>query len=203
MKSLHTNHEKFIDQYYAQVSLLTSPLYITGPIRFVLKASGNKRVVDNIRSLKPLGPQQITDLKLLQQALYLDMKAHWDALGIDALITPNHPIPAFLDANVAKVGMLRDYQFVWAILHYPAGVMPITMSSQEGDLEYWADGHEDMWTRNIRADLASAGNMPVGVQVISRKWEDEVALGVMKAIERGLGESKETIIPEVAKKVAA
>jgi fatty acid amide hydrolase len=171
----------------------------------MLKVTGNKRIVENVRCMKPMKGYEVDELMHRQKDLYMEMKEKWESLGISALITPNFPTPAFKDTNVNRIGMLRDYQFIWSILHYPAGVVPVTKADTDGDLEYYpgGDGHNDIWTREIRRDLESAGGMPVGVQVIARKWEDEVALGVMKALENGLGESCHNIKPPVALKVAA
>ena len=41
-------------------------------------------------------------------------------------------------------------------------------------------------TAAIKVDLAKAYDMPVGVQVISEKWDDEICLGVMTAIDIGI-----------------
>lgn len=112
------------------------------------------------------------------------MKAKWEQLGIDAVIMPNHPIPAFKGENAAQLGAFRDYQLIWSVLHYAAGTVPVTVVKEEET--HYEDGINDAWTRVIQQDMATAHGMPVGVQVVSRMWEDEVALGVMKSIEEGL-----------------
>jgi hypothetical protein len=50
----------------------------------------------------------------------------WNKLGIDAVVMPNYPIPAFKEDNVTMVGAIRDYQFMWSLFHYPAGTVPVT-----------------------------------------------------------------------------
>lgn len=148
-----------------------------------------------------MNQDELDDMMKLQLKLYQDMKTKWDELGIDAVIMPNHPIPTFRASNVNKVGILRDYQTVWSVLHYPAGVVPLLLSDQsKGDLKY-EDTYNDMWTKGIKEDLATANGLPVGVQVISRKWDDEVALGVMKAIDESVFEGDDVrtrIRPEIA-----
>ncbi len=54
------------------------------------------------------------------------MKAKWDALGIDALIMPNYPIPAFKSTAAGDLGGFLEYQLIWSVLHYPCGVLPVT-----------------------------------------------------------------------------
>ena len=54
------------------------------------------------------------------------MKKRWEDLGIEALIMPNYPIPAFKTEAMKDLGAFRDYQVLWNVLHYPSGVIPIT-----------------------------------------------------------------------------
>ena len=61
-----------------------------------------------------------------QTLLVKAMKTKWDELGIQALIMPNYPIPAFRSSNVDQLGNFREYQLIWSLLHYPAGVLPVT-----------------------------------------------------------------------------
>ena len=85
-----------------------------------------------------------------------------------------------------------DYNFIWNALHYPAGSVPVTeVLPEEEDPSLYKDGYEDMWTKAIRKDMVGSAGMPVGVQVIAQSWQDEVVLGVMRALEQGIGYRKE------------
>jgi hypothetical protein len=44
---------------------------------------------------------------------------------------PNYPIPAFESASVDKLGNFREYQLIWSLLHYPAGVVPVTSVTEQ------------------------------------------------------------------------
>ena len=102
---------------------------------------------------------------------------------------PNYPIPAFRSTNVDELGNFREYQLIWSLLHYPAGVIPVTyVTDREAkNASDYQDRYNDKVTRAIRSDLSTAQGMPIGVQVISPKWDDEICLGVMSAIDEGLG----------------
>jgi len=77
------------------------------------------------------------------------MKAKWEELGIDAIIMPSYPIPAFKSQSAPDLGAFRDYQVLWSVLHYPAGVIPITTVGDGNDLIYPDDGYNDPWTKAI------------------------------------------------------
>jgi len=115
------------------------------------------------------------------------MMDYWNELGIDAVVMPNYPIPAFKEENVLSLGAIRDYQCMWTLFHYPAGSVPITFtdgaeSIKQAEIYDNEEQFKDMVVKAIKKDLVSSHGMPVGVQVAARKWEDEGCLGVMMAI---------------------
>lgn len=116
---------------------------------------------------------------------------------------PNHPIPAFKAADAKSVGTLRDYQIMWSVLHYPAGTVPMTV--MRDDESTYDDGFNDLWTKAIRKDIAGTAGMPIGVQVVGQRWDDEIVLGVMKALDEAVLSLPENPRPisQLAKEPAA
>ena len=47
-----------------------------------------------------------------------------------------------------------------------------------------------MLTKTIKTDLTNSEGMPIGVQVVGYMWEDEVCLGIMKALDDAVGFNK-------------
>lgn len=45
-----------------------------------------------------------------------------------------------------------------------------------------------MIAKAIRKDLSSAQGIPVGIQIIGKKWDDEVVLGLMETIDKGISQ---------------
>jgi len=90
---------------------------------------------------------------------------------------------------VSELGNFREYQLIWSLLHYPAGVIPVTyVTDREAEnAKNYQDEFNDKVTKAIRSDLSTAAGMPVGIQVVSPRWDDEICLGVMSAIDAGLG----------------
>jgi fatty acid amide hydrolase len=66
---------------------------------------------------------------------------------------------------------------LWNILHYPAGIVPITHVQQ--DEQQFEDQHNDFWTDLLKETAEGSEGMPVGIQVVGHNWEDEKVLGVM------------------------
>jgi len=45
------------------------------------------------------------------------------------------------------MGMMLEYIFLWAVLYYPAGVVPVTTVTKEE--ESFEDSYSDGWTKLI------------------------------------------------------
>lgn len=47
-------------------------------------------------------------------------------MGLDAMISPVYPICSFKAEDAEVLGATADYCIIWNVLHYPAGVVPVT-----------------------------------------------------------------------------
>lgn len=101
----------------------------------------------------------------------------WQSSGISALVTPTFPHCAFKAKNAMDMGLMLEYNFLWNVLHYPAGIVPIT--HVETEEEVFEDPYNDFWTELLKETAKGSTGMPIGVQVISHAYQDEKALGVM------------------------
>ena len=97
------------------------------------------------------------------------------------LILPPYRHCAPKIANAVDLAGPSPYMTLFNTLDYPGGVVPIT-TVQESEQTY-EDGINDHFTRVIKEDVKESKGMPLSVQVVGMKWDDELALGVMKVIE--------------------
>ena len=79
------------------------------------------------------------------------------------------------------MGLMLEYIFLWALLYYPAGTVPIT--TVEGKEQDFKDSHNDLWTKLLNQTSKDSEGMPVSVQVIAHTYEDGKALAVMQSID--------------------
>ncbi len=115
--------------------------------------------------------------------LRVDEMRTWNEAGVDAVIAPNFVTTA------APLGMAHDFTlgFVnvarYSFLNLPAGSVPITKVKSGETARTDAIDRLDNRARQIEAE--SLG-LPVGVQVISRPWREDIVLRCMCAIEAQL-----------------
>ena len=80
---------------------------------------------------------------------------------------------------------MGEYSFIWNVIGYPSGIMPIT--NVKADEQTFTDKYSDSWTKLIQSNCADSEGLPVCIQVTSYAFEDEKCLGIMAAIENQIG----------------
>ncbi|KAH0429879.1 amidase [Colletotrichum camelliae] len=105
--------------------------------------------------------------------------------AVDILLIPPMPHSAVPHAGCRWVG----YTKVWNFLDYPALVIRGGKVSQEDLSEQWTHetrGPEDEWNKKLWEDngkeMANLG-LPVGLQIVGRKLEEETVLAAGKIID--------------------
>jgi len=110
--------------------------------------------------------------------------------GLDALLMPATPLTALPHTGsfVSHLTPACSYTFVMNLLHWPAGVVPVTTVKAE-EAYYHADAdlpaaQRDKLSSLARAALAGSGGSPAGVQLACEPFEDELTLFAMGELER-------------------
>ena len=80
---------------------------------------------------------------------------------------------------------MGEYSFIWNVIGYPSGILPIT--NVKADDQTFTDKYSDSWTKLIQSNCADSEGLPVCIQVTSYAFEDEKCLGIMAAIENQIG----------------
>ncbi|KAF2088103.1 acetamidase [Saccharata proteae CBS 121410] len=129
---------------------------------------------------------QLNKRKVAAQKQYLDK---WNAVRspsgeeVDVLLTPVMPHTAVTHSSCRWVG----YTKVWNFLDYSAVVIPagvVDKGMDPGvDRTYQPRNELDRWNWDLY-DPESMDGMPVGVQIVGRRLEEEKVLGAAKVIER-------------------
>lgn len=82
----------------------------------------------------------------------------------------------------------------WNIMHYPAGVLPVTVcKNDELDFE---DEFRDFYTKNIQKCMKQSAGLPVAVQIVSTPFNEEKILALMQQIEAKVEFNSNHHIPE-------
>lgn len=132
---------------------------------------------------------QLNKQKLAAQKRYLDLwnstKSTSSGKPIDILLCPVMPHSAVPHRKCRWVGYTKVFNFV----DYPSVVLPAGEVSKELDgaavadmAKYQPRNPLDEWNWNL-FDVDAMDGMPIGVQVVARRLQEEKALGAAKAID--------------------
>jgi fatty acid amide hydrolase len=125
-----------------------------------------KEYLDDIKKVEELKNEFVT---IYQQNSY------------DAIISPVFPLPAIKHSHSKELMIFIDYAFIFNILDFPSGVIPIRKSGKI--VNKYDDNYSDMFTQKIRENLEDCEGLPIGIQVSTIANHDESCLGIMKVID--------------------
>jgi fatty acid amide hydrolase len=116
-------------------------------------------------------------------------KEQLDRDGIDVIVCPACPLPAFTHGASGELATAGAYSILYNVLGYPAGVVPFTRVRAAE--EVGRKPSKDMVEKAaLKVEQKSAG-LPVGVQVVARPWREHVSLAVMAALEASARERED------------
>ncbi|CAG0887768.1 unnamed protein product [Cyprideis torosa] len=139
-----------------------------------------------------LSVTQLWKLNADRKAYIMRVIKYWrEELRIDACIMPPCGVSAVKLGSPGYLLPVASYTALYNVLDFPAGVLPVTKWTKEDEQQMETDypkgirPREDVY-RRTQADSVGSVGLPVGVQVVAPRWEDEVVLRVMKDVEEVL-----------------
>jgi fatty acid amide hydrolase len=124
----------------------------------------------------------IVELQEFRNQFWNRMKAD----KLDAIILPSTPIPAIKHGLGKTLYAAMSYMFVANLLDAPAGVVPIR-TTHANDVHYprselprrqWDSIH-----RTAHYSMIDSDQLPIGIQVLTKPFEDETCLRIMKELQ--------------------
>ncbi|KAL5611687.1 hypothetical protein BROUX41_000735 [Berkeleyomyces rouxiae] len=118
----------------------------------------------------------------------------WKAADIDFILTPPNATPAVPHDGMKVAVSSCGYTFLFNMLDYTAGVLPVTHVDKALDqlpkdfnikkLNGVAQGAYQLY------DATAMHGLPVGVQIVGKRLEEEKVLAAMQLVEEALGDDK-------------
>lgn len=105
----------------------------------------------------------------------------WNRLKLDAVLCFPHVVPAIGLRNSGDYVLSLGAMFRWTLLNFPAAVVPVTRVRADEETGY--DGGSDRIAKKTASILQGSAGLPVGVQVVSRPYQEHSLLSILAAIE--------------------
>lgn len=135
-----------------------------------------------IRTARPRSADEYWQLTQ-RIAVYRDRILDDFAEHFDALVTPVYAIPAPQHRAAVNLIPAAADSLLVNLLGVPSGVVPVTRV--RGDEETERPASRELASSAARAAEVGSAGLPIGVQVCSHYWREDIVLAVMQAIEQG------------------
>lgn len=120
--------------------------------------------------------------------------------SFDVILCPPNATPAVPHRGMGQAVSSCGYTFLWNLLDYTAGIVPVTKVDAEKDalVNGMVEGKGIRQLNGVGRGAYAKGHydakdmdgLPITVQVVGRRLEEEKVLGIMKRVEQALGESE-------------
>ncbi|KAJ3757694.1 amidase signature domain-containing protein [Lentinula raphanica] len=126
----------------------------------------------------------------------------WNHYGLDAIICPVQAMPQIPHGGSTTVNSLVISTAVYNLVDAPVGIVPVTRVDGVKDQltkEWTAPGsrkRSELMEKRLYTveqpmyNPVDMEGMPVSVQIIGKKWEDEKVLAMMSVVDDALGSSR-------------
>ncbi|XP_060079740.1 vitamin D3 hydroxylase-associated protein-like [Ylistrum balloti] len=110
----------------------------------------------------------------------------WTRLRLDIVICPAFGFVAPPYGNLDKSFGGGLFAPTYNLVNYPAGCLPVTSVSTADIDDLKTYPQNTMFEKTMKKVSEGSEGLPVGVQVVGQKWQEELVLRVMKEIERNV-----------------
>ncbi|KAJ7105750.1 amidase [Mycena crocata] len=123
----------------------------------------------------------------------------WNKHALDGIIAPVQSVPQVPTGTFTTLFALASATILYNVVNCPAGCIPVTL------VDPLKDGITDEWAKAASPSLVERAlyrgktpiydpvtmkGMPVGIQVVGKKWEDEKVLAMMRVVDSALGKDR-------------
>ncbi|KAG2365325.1 amidase signature domain-containing protein [Suillus spraguei] len=139
-----------------------------------------------------------TDQRNKVAAAWYEQISVRDKYGFDGIIAPVQSLPVIPHGGATYLSVLAAATITYNVIDSPVGTIPVTRvnpdtDNQSTDFVVGASGRSKMFEtrmylgKNPVYDPKAMEGIPVGVQLVGKKWEDENALAMMHVVDVALG----------------
>lgn len=179
--------ENVVPQYSYALQLSHLPPIIRNQLSIIYYYYGEKRVSKVLKKLRKRDTfEYLHIIKKIENYKLLYEKKMKDE-NIDVIICPSSFGPALRHGTCSDILPFFVTFFVWNLLHYPVGCLPITTVQGNENLNYYKNAvFKDRLTFKAHKAIYLSDGLPYGIQVACKPYHDEQVLRVMLELQNGI-----------------
>ncbi|KAJ7274862.1 amidase signature domain-containing protein [Mycena rebaudengoi] len=187
------------------IALLELPRFVKSIMAYF------KRAADPFYAhlLEMMYPKSIVEERALvahRDELRAGWHESWTEANLDFIITVPHPLPALQNGTSERASLMSTgYTFLFNMLDYTAGVLPVTCVDKKTDAlpsDFLASDKFKSMNAIAKGvysvyDAEKMHGLPLVVQIAGRRMEEEKVLEGMKIVEAALRAAGTLFVPKV------
>nr|XP_033772370.1 vitamin D3 hydroxylase-associated protein-like isoform X2 [Geotrypetes seraphini] len=109
----------------------------------------------------------------------------WRRLELDVLLCPMLG-PAFNIGCPGKLFAGFTFTMLYNILNFPTGIVPVTTVTPEDEeeMKHYKGYSNDPWDKELPKCVEGGVGLPITVQCVALRWQEELCLRLMKEVEK-------------------
>lgn len=164
-------------EYYKGLFCVRSEGKFWRNMMYYLRCKSRSVIIEN--TYKKLTHEEYIDKCIKFMKLKDDFIKKWQDSGIEAIITPVLPTPAFDVDSGGYLFPFNHFIFLFNCIDGPAGNVPIKLNFNTS----YNTRFNDKYSKVIEKNLSDSLGLPLGIQVAALPNQDEWCLRVMKEID--------------------
>ncbi|TPX31147.1 glutaminyl-tRNA synthase (glutamine-hydrolysing) [Synchytrium microbalum] len=181
------------------IRLAGTPNWLKGVHSRLLRFSGDEALAGVMSAIQKRDVAGLWSLQRAQQEYQAKFHAMKTAAKIDAIIAPVHALPVVTHDCFADIPFAGSFSVLYNFLDYSAGVIPVTTVDPTNDTlserTSMMRSSRGKWTKLERAvfrhyDPHLFADVPVGVQVVTGRLQEERCLNMMALVDNALAQSR-------------
>ncbi|XP_030906654.2 fatty-acid amide hydrolase 1 isoform X1 [Melopsittacus undulatus] len=163
--------------------LMKSPNWLKNVLSWITKPF-MPRFSAVLASMRANTVDQVWSLHCEIEEFSQQFTAQWKKLNLDVMLCPMLG-PALGIGYPPKLSVAVSYTMLYNALDFPAGVVPVTMVTDEDEeeLKDYQGYFRDWWDRTMAKAFRGSVGLPVSVQCVALPWQEELCLRFMKEVE--------------------
>ncbi|XP_062478998.1 fatty-acid amide hydrolase 1-like [Pezoporus occidentalis] len=163
--------------------LMKSPNWLKNVLSWITKPF-MPRFSAMLASMRANTVDQVWSLHREIEEFSQQFTTQWKKLNLDVMLCPMLG-PALGIGYPPKLSVAVSYTMLYNALDFPAGVVPVTMVTDEDEeeLKGYQGYFRDWWDRTMAKAFRGSVGLPVSVQCVALPWQEELCLRFMKEVE--------------------
>ena len=176
-----------VHEYYRLLEKTSSfPNALTGALAAVFRFVGQPRMASIVEGGYHLAAHEYMGVCKRRDAQKNAFMAYLKAQGIDAVLCPQMACPPWRHGECVKLNMAASYTFLFNTLHFPCGGVPVTHVREDEQTYKPRVAFNDSYHKQAASNSAGSAGLPIGVQVATLPFQDELCIKAMREVELGV-----------------